>query len=284
MALPLKWHGGKQYLSKWILQHFPPAYTHYFEPYAGGLSVLFGATHENVSECVNDLNLQLSNFWYVLRHPVLFEQFALTVELTPFSQVEFSNAVRLPVDRIEDPVGGAVKFFVKYRQSRQGLGKSYATPTRRLRRRTNENVSAWLSAVDGLYDAHERLKSVEVYCMGAIEFIKMNDHPNAFFYIDPPYLHETRSAVDAYEKETDEKHHIRLLRALTTLQGKFLLSGYMSEMYETWATANRFNCVTKNIDLKSSVGTQTALDKVLNVDKTKPVKTECLWFNYSIST
>ena len=37
---PLKWHGGKYFLSDWILEKFP-RHLHYVEPYFGGGQVFF---------------------------------------------------------------------------------------------------------------------------------------------------------------------------------------------------------------------------------------------------
>jgi DNA adenine methylase len=59
---PLKWHGGKRYLAKRLVAMMPP-HLHYVEPFAGGLSVLLAKDPEGVSEVVNDLDGELSNFW-----------------------------------------------------------------------------------------------------------------------------------------------------------------------------------------------------------------------------
>ena len=40
MKGPLKTHGGKRYLAERLVALMPP-HTHYVEPFAGGLSVLF---------------------------------------------------------------------------------------------------------------------------------------------------------------------------------------------------------------------------------------------------
>lgn len=91
---PIKWHGGKSYLARWVIEHFPPreSYTHYLEPFAGGLSVLFEHNPEGKSESVNDINSQLANFWQVLRAPDLFGQFAHQVSLCEFSDKQFKEA------------------------------------------------------------------------------------------------------------------------------------------------------------------------------------------------
>ena len=72
----------------------------------------------------------------------------------PFSQVAFERA-KIPggseVDR-------AVKFFVRNRMSRQGMGTSFATMVRsRRRRKVSDPLSAYLSAVEALPEIHDRL-------------------------------------------------------------------------------------------------------------------------------
>lgn len=260
---PLKWHGGKSYLAKWIISNFPSRdiYTHYNEAFAGGLSVLFAHDPTNKSESVNDLNKELTNFWNVLReYPATFYNY---LELTPLSQIDW-EAVK---ENTDSNIWRAVRFFIKYRQSRQGLGKDYATPTTRTRRGMNENVSAWLSAIDGLREAHERLIRVEIRNMPAIEFIKQYDHPKALFYLDPPYLHSTRSSRNEYECEMTEFDHLELLNTLYTIEGKFILSGYDNELYNFWYKP-KFRRVQIEIDNKASSA------------KIKETKVECLWMNY----
>src|SRR5262245_4840512 len=97
---PLKWHGGKYYLARRIVE-LMPRHLHYVEPFAGGLAVLlardpadqslyFGTRSEakGVSEVVNDLNSSLINFWRVLRSPRKFEKFRRRVEAMPLARVE----------------------------------------------------------------------------------------------------------------------------------------------------------------------------------------------------
>ena len=268
---PLKWHGGKSYLAKWILRHFPErdSYTHYNEAFAGGLSVLFGHDPEGKSETVNDLNGHLSNFWHVMACDETFPRFQRIIEATPFSEDLHFHSIHNEVDWDEMiPEWRAAHFFIKYRQSRQGLGKNFATPTRRTRRGMNENVSSWLTAVDGLPEAHKRLRRVEIRNMDAVAFIREYDHEKALFYLDPPYLHETRTTTKDYEFEMSEDDHSTLLNRLTDIKGKFILSGYRSSLYDNWAARQSIRRVEKEIDNKASS------------KKSKDKKTECLWMNY----
>lgn len=75
---PLKWHGGKHYLAKRIIELMPP-HVHYVEPYFGGGAVLFAKPSkwiEGHSEVVNDIDGELMNFWRVLASPKWFPSFA----------------------------------------------------------------------------------------------------------------------------------------------------------------------------------------------------------------
>jgi len=266
MVQPIKWHGGKSYLSAWIIGNFPDrnSYTHYNEAFAGGLSVLFAHDPDGKSEAVNDLNSGLSDFWFILSTTP--EAMIRELWATPLSQEVWESATEMRAD--DDRMKRATAFFVRYRQSRQGLGKDFATPTTRVRRGMNENVSAWLTAVESLPEAHERLRRVEVRNMDGIKFIEKYDHESALFYLDPPYVHETRVTTKDYECEMSVADHLRLLEVCVKLKGKFLLSGYDSEMYRRVADQNGFRKVEKEIDNKASS------------KDVKEKKTECLWMNY----
>lgn len=260
-------------MAKDIIKLMPP-HTRYCEPFFGGGAVLFEKPCDGISEFVNDKNRWLTNFWRVLRDRQDFTEFAQRIIACPLSEVEFDDAATCysehPALPDVDPVSAAWAFFVLYRQSRQGLAKDFCTPTSRTRRGMNENVSAWLSAVECLPEAHERLKRVEIRCMEAVDFIRDLDSPDTLFYCDPPYLHETRhkSATNAYEHEMDEDAHRELLLALANCKGKFILSGYPSRLYEEWRESMGFRYVDIEIDNKSSGA------------KKKEKKIERLWMNF----
>jgi len=257
-----------------------PKHTHYVEPFFGGGAVLFAKPCEGVSEVVNDLNGELINFWRVLQHGISFEQFCKLISVVPFAQAEFERSIKsmeamaacFTPARIPDGIEKtkrAAYFFIRYRMSRQGLGKDFATLSRnRTRRGMNEQVSSWLSAIEGLPEAHERLKRVVILNDRACTVIKQQDGENTFFYCDPPYLHETRVTKSDYECEMSEAEHAGMLGVLSAIKGKFILSGYRSELYDKVADAAGWNRVDIEIDNKASGR------------KTKETKTECLWMNY----
>lgn len=269
---PLKWHvdGGKGHLATRIVALMPP-HLCYVEPYAGGLSVLFARDPSNCSEVVNDLHADLSNFWTVLQDADSWHQFRRIVEAIPFSESEFDRARTATVFGTD--IDRAVNFFVRCRQSLAGRMKAFTGVTKtRTRRGMNNEVSAWLSAVEGLPAVHERLKRVLILNRPALDVIRGQDGEHTLMYLDPPYLHETRAAKDVYEHEMSAAQHAELLLTLSTLKGKFLLSGYRSELYDTAASKFGWSRVDFDIANHSAGG------------KKKRRMVESVWLNYDQPT
>lgn len=240
----MRFHGGKHFLADAILKIAAGApHKHYVEPFFGGGWVLFKKDPEGVSEVVNDINRELTNFWRVLQVPALFDTFIRIVQATPCSQAEYQWACRQP-DRIDvNPALAAHAFFIRYRQSFGGQGKTFTAISRtRTRSGMNEQVSQWLGAVDKLPEAHKRLKRVLILNKPAIEVIRSEDTPQTLFYLDPPYLPETRTSPEVYEHEMTTHHHEELLHNLgsSDFKGKFMLSGYRSHLYDDWARQHGF--------------------------------------------
>jgi DNA adenine methylase len=209
---PIKWHGGKHYLAQWIINQMPP-HLHYVEPFFGGGSVLLArdpmrdwlkghpdwsdvAAKRGASEVINDLCGVLTNFWRVLQDENLFEQFQRKVSATPFSSDEWQDAAKPD----KDPISQAVAFFVRVRQSMAGRQDCFTPLTRtRTRGKRNEQANAWWNAIEGLPEVHRRLQGVVILNEDAIQVIKKQDNNKTLFYLDPPYVHSTRTAGNALE-------------------------------------------------------------------------------------
>ena len=261
---PLKWHGGKYYLAPKIVELMPP-HLHYVEPFLGGGAVLLAKDPNGVSDVVNDLNGDLTNFWRALQNEGTFAAFIRKVEAIPFSQVEFEDAATPGGDEVDR----AVRFFIRYRQSRAANMKTFATLTwNRLRRAMNEQASAWMGAVEGLPDVAARLKRVVILNDHACNVIRSQDGPNTLFYCDPPYLHSTRASTDVYAYEMSEDDHRRLLTVLNGVEGKVIVSGYPSDLYDAMLLPPKWRRVEFDLPNNAAGG------------NTKQRMTECLWLNY----
>lgn len=62
--------------------------------------------------------------------------------------------------------------------------------------------------------------------------ISKYDDPGTLFYVDPPYLPETRTAHDkGYRHEMTPDEHRQLADVLRSVRGMVVLSGYDSPLY-----------------------------------------------------
>jgi DNA adenine methylase len=271
----LKSFGGKHYLADQINQLRPPSddYDHYVETHFATGAVLFAADPDlylEKSEIINDIDGDVVNFWRTLQDEKAFAEFKRLAEAAPVSEAlwKYSRVVR-PILAVPD-ARLAFQFFVGCRQSREGKMQAFTTLTKsRTRRGMNEQVSAWLTAVDGLPEVHTRLKRVLILeAQDACPVIKRQDTPRTLFYCDPPYFHATRVSKAVYRFEMTGEQHVGLLNTLTGIKGKFILSGYQSDLYDNWARKNGFFRYEIKIDCKASA------------KKEKPQRVECLYMNY----
>lgn len=272
---PLKWHGGKSYFAGkfWdiaLKDEWRPI--HVVEPYCGGAAfTLEGLARDYpYSFCVNDINGTLMNFWEVLRDEVEFGNFKRRVDATPFNEHDWLKSGIMLEHRPLDKSLWAWAFFVRNRMSLAGRMDSFTGITRtRTRRGMNAEVSAWLTTVDGLPEFHRMLKKVLILNRPALDVIRSEDTPRTLFYCDPPYLHETRATTREYgPNEMSEAEHGELLHRLSCIKGRFMLSGYRSNMYHNFA--DMFGWKRHEFEIANSAAG----------GKTKRTMTECLWCNF----
>jgi DNA adenine methylase len=80
----------------------------------------------------------------------------------------------------------------------------------------------------------------------ALHVIRSEVGSGTLFYLDPPYLHSTRAATDAYLHEMTEADHRELLDRLLLCRGKVILSGYPSDLYDRtlagWRRSRQARC------------------------------------------
>jgi DNA adenine methylase len=61
---------------------------------------------------------------------------------------------------------------------------------------------------------------------------QVSDGSDTLFYLDPPYVYQTRTARDAYQYEMDDQQHARLIEAIFSCRGKVVISGYANKLYD----------------------------------------------------
>ena len=232
---PVAWYGGKAYYATWLIERFPE-HRVFVEPFGGAANVLLRKPPSEV-EVYNDIDQRIVNLFRVIRDKRKFQRLQVALELTPYARDEFASLLDAPVTK--DTVEEARRFFTICRQARGGIGMSKLSrfawaASKRTRRDMAEPVSKFLSSIDGLAEVANRLRTVMIESRPAIELIKQYDGKDSFFYLDPPYLPETRHGKRAstYAQEMSIDDHSSLLRALKKIKGKAMLSGYTAPLYE----------------------------------------------------
>jgi DNA adenine methylase len=221
----IKTHGGKSYLAKRIIQHLPE-HRFYVEPCAGGLGVLLNKPPCSV-EVVSDLDAGLIGYYRVLKNRP--DEFLDRLSNVRYDVETFEWALKSEVP--SDPLEAAVVFLVRRRFSRGGMGKSFAW-SNRLRGRQPGDVNGWETFKQGLPRLARRLRHVELLHQDALEVIRAHDGPETLFYLDPPYLHSTRTAKKVYDHEMSDLDHAQLLDVITHCRGMVAISGYPNPLYD----------------------------------------------------
>lgn len=233
----LRYLGGKWKLAPWITQNFPP-HRVYVEAYAGAASVLLRKPRSQ-GECLNDINGSIVSLFQVLRDRALATDLCHKLTLTPFARSEYDLAWL----KSDDPIEAARRLIVR---SFMGHGSSSAVSERStgfrgsmVNRGGALPAGEWPTLVPSLKAVVDRLQGVLIEQRPTLQVIARYDSPDCLFYLDPPYLHSTRTTKrkrgeisHAYANEMSDGDHAELLSVLPALRGMVVLSGYPSTEYD----------------------------------------------------
>ncbi|MCL4715496.1 MAG: DNA adenine methylase [Hyphomonadaceae bacterium] len=258
----LRYHGGKWKLAPWTLAHFPP-HRVYVEPFGGAASVLL-RKERSYAEVYNELDGEVVNLFRVLRNrtqaPELIEQ----LRLTPFSRDEFLAAY----EEAEEPVERARRLVIRAfmghgSDSASGVVSGF---------RANSNRSGttpahdWVNYAEALQFTIERLRGVIIENRDAKACMAQHDGPKTLVYLDPPYVHETRTWMTSgrgrgnYRHEMTTEEHAELLREARNLEAMVLIAGYPTELYD------------------EALSDWRRVETLAHADGARP-RTEVLWIN-----
>ena len=257
----LRWHGGKWLLSPWIVKHLPE-HRAYVEPFAGAASVLMRKARSHV-EVVNDLDGDLVNLFLVLRDRP--DELRRQAELTLFAREEFD----LAYEPCADPLERARRLLV-----RASMGRASASATSPWKAsfrnhtgasRTTTGAHDWSNYARSIDEFSARLKGVLVENTDAIKVIRQHDAPDTLFYVDPPYPMGSRDKFRDYRHEMTDEDHEELAAVLKCVQGRVVVSGYRSALYERL------------------YGHWRSIEEKAYADGARP-RREVLWFSPSVVT
>lgn len=257
----LRYHGGKWKLAPWIISYMADHRT-YVEPFGGGGSVLLRKPRA-YAEVYNDLDGDIVNLFRVARDRG--DELQQALRLTPFARAEFD----ISYQEVSEPMERARRMIVR---SLQGFCSAAASGERTGFRSSSSRSGTspgvdwrnYPAAMDAIID---RLQGVIIENRDAQDVMAHHDRPTTLHYVDPPYVHSTRSTKvrhnetgKSYRHELSDEQHRQLSAFLHKLTGMVIVSGYPCPLYgELFADWHR-------------------IDRATHADGARE-RVECLWLN-----
>lgn len=236
----LRWHGGKWKLAPRIMEFFPP-HRVYVEPFGGAFSICLRKARA-YAEVYNDLDDHVVTLFRVLQNPAQAARLDELLRLTPFARREFEiawDASDCPIEQSRRLVIRAFMGFGSNAHNSTGRGHRSTGFRANSSRSGTTPAQDWANYLDCLRAIIARLSGVVIESRDAVEVMAAHDGAETLFYVDPPYLPETRSPANKYDgkyrmyrHELDRGGHARLLDAMKTLEGMIVLSGYPDALYD----------------------------------------------------
>jgi DNA adenine methylase len=189
MRPPLQYPGAKWSDAQWVIRQFPDHRT-YTEAFGGGASVLLRKQRAH-NEVYNDKDGDVVNLFRVLRDQKKKRALKQALRHTPFARDEFERAYKSSAD----PVERARRLLIR---SHMGVGRTGTTGHSTGFRAVSNNrgstyARSWQTLPKALDEVAERLRGVVIENHDAKEVLKAHDGDEALHYVDPPYLHDTRT-------------------------------------------------------------------------------------------
>lgn len=241
MRSPISWFGGKANLAEKIVPFIENTdHEAYVEVFGGGASVLFAKKKKSKVEVYNDIDEGLVNFFRVFRDPKQFKILYHLIKCTPYSRQEYNFCLK-NWEKAKNPVTRAYRWFIVAHMSfsgRFGQGWSYGITSKKRN---------YLSMIQEFETIHKRCMDFQVENMSFDKLMLRYDTPTTLFYLDPPYIPETRKS-GTYMHETTVEDHEKLVSYLVNdLKGQAILSGYRHKIYDSITDKNGWYCKDFNV-------------------------------------
>ena len=262
----MHYHGAKWRLANWIISHFPQ-HKIYVEPYGGGAAVLL-RKNRVYSEVYNDLYSQIVNVFRILQNKEKAEELARRLFFTPFAREEYELVTPENINNITDEIERARMIILKSMAGFGSVGFGINNKSGFRAKSRNKGTSYqmdWANYPGEIKFFTERLRGVVIESKEAIEVINQQDSHQTLFYVDPPYVLDTRYSVrgKVYEFEMTNQEHRELADTLKKVKGMVVLSGYDCDLYQ-----ELYGDWTKKTYLTFGSGHSGAVKRE-----------ECLWLN-----
>jgi DNA adenine methylase len=184
-------------------------------------------------EVINDTNKELMNFYRVCKEHFIDLQALVRITLHSRKAHQDANVIYANPHLFSD-VRRAWAVWVLSSQSFSsmldgswGYDKSDRTTTKKISNKREQFTEALAI----------RLQDAQLECADAIYVIQSRDQVDTFFYCDPPYFNSDCGHYDGYTQDDFEG----LLKTLSSIKGKFLLSSYPSPLLMKYAKKHKWH-------------------------------------------
>jgi DNA adenine methylase len=264
---PISYMGNKLWLTKLIAEKkvIIPKHKLWIEPFCGSATMTL-AQEPSPVEIINDFDGYLINFYTVLSQPASRQ--ILLDQLSHYLMMPKTRELHLPLlgklaKKTKTASGSGEKRVTKgisigsadditlarayyicskisYGMRSLGYLDDFEYDENAVKNVTPHTMGKLL---DTLNRAGRRLENVIIEQGDGLSVIEeYADEKDAFFYIDPPYVMDTRrTGKSDYAGELTNEDHHRLVDLLLRIKGSAILSGYNSQAYiqlerEGWQT------------------------------------------------
>lgn len=233
LKTPISYYGGKQNLLKRIIPIIPD-HNLYCEPFIGGGAV-FWAKEKSPVEVINDTNRELINFYEVCQNEFVDLEKKIRISLHSRSLHHDAKVIN-ENPHMFDRLDRAWAVWVLSAQSFSSmLDGSWGYDVKK--NTTSKKITGKRDSFTE--DLSIRLQNVQIECTDALRIINSRDRDDSFFYLDPPYFNSDCGHYDGYSKDDFEA----LLRIVSGIKGKFLMSSYPSDLLSDYTKQNGWHTV-----------------------------------------
>lgn len=262
-----KYVGGKYKIASNIIQMFPTHHC-YVDVFGGAGNVLIQKPPSKI-EIFNDLNSDIYNLFKILQ--TRYNEFIQRIKYVIYSRElykEYVEKLKSETDMFER----AVMWYVVACQS---FGGRHSTAWGISK--TKNEAASWMNKINQLDTIVNRIKRVHIENHDFDYILSTYDGTNTFFYLDPPYLPETRKSKKFYVHEMSLDDHKRMLDTISNVKAKVMLSGYPSQLYD------ELDWVRHDINVNCDVVGRTRASQIQGsgIIKEKHQRVECVYMNYS---
>lgn len=228
MKTPITYYGGKITMLRHILPRIP-AHNLYTEVFCGGAAVYFAKTPVR-AEILNDLNGDLITFYRVAKSN--FTALKQRINMTLHSRDLHAHAAHmLKYPMFFDDIDRAWAIWALSKMSFAAmLDGSFGYDLNGMMPQKIINAKE-----DFGEDVSRRLELTTIENRDALEVLKAYDRPDAWHFIDPPYVGSDCGHYDGVWGVSDLA---RLMELLEQLHGKWMLTMFPSEIIEEYAKRN----------------------------------------------